>query len=195
MLNHDQNAALSELEAHPQWPERACARTSLLGEPLVDPDLFFTPGSHAEGDAKRVCFNSCPLLVACRVYALGGDGWWESDGVWGGMTVAERRAERRAAKKRRARMARRGARPTPVANWKPSTAQRALLQALAAQPDLRAAAAALEMPFPNTRWVYSQMCEQLGFYPDELSVLELLEAAARPGADTDCVAEPLRAAA
>ncbi|MFF2571158.1 WhiB family transcriptional regulator [Streptomyces sp. NPDC058084] len=177
MSDQNQNDALAELEAHPHWPLRSCAVTNELGEPLVDPDLFYKPGASSEKAAKDVCFT-CPLVLACRDYALGGSGWWESDGVWGGLTADERRAERRAEKKRLARIAQQGdRRPTPVENWEPSPAQASLLQALAEHPDLRAAAHALGTPFPNVRWVYSQMCEQLGFYQDELTTAELLKTA------------------
>jgi len=195
MLHQDQNAALAELEAHPDWPLRSCAATNELGEPLVDPDLFYKPGAENERDAKRIC-TGCPLLLACRAYALGGIGWWESDGVWGGMTADERRAERRAQKKRRARIARQGERrPEPVKDWQPSPVQASLLQILAEQPDLRAAADMMDMPFPNTRWVYAQMCEQLGFHPDELTVPELLAAAAARLAQDPPAAQELGVAA
>ncbi|MDX3165974.1 WhiB family transcriptional regulator [Streptomyces scabiei] len=185
MLSQEQNAALSELESHPSWPLRLCAVTNELGEPAVDPDLFYTPGAANESAAKKVCLSGCPLLADCRMYALGGNGWWESDGVWGGMTADERRTERRARQKRRARLARQGdERPQPVENWEPSPAQVLLLQALAKEPDLRAAAEAMDRPFPNVRWVYAQMCEQLGFHQDELTVPALLkEAAARISGD------------
>ncbi|MER5302183.1 WhiB family transcriptional regulator [Streptomyces lasiicapitis] len=173
MFNVNQTTALSELEAHPNWGSRACAVTDELGGLLVDPDVFYRPGD--EQTAKRIC-RGCPLLAACRAYAMGGSGWWETDGVWGGLTADERRAERRAEKKRRTRLARQGdRRPQPVASWAPTPAQASLLQALSAQPDLRAAAEAMTMPFPNVRWVYSQMCRQLGFQQDELSVPEVLE--------------------
>ncbi|MCZ0983895.1 WhiB family transcriptional regulator [Streptomyces diastatochromogenes] len=178
MFNPDQNTALAALEAHPNWPMRSCALTDELGQPLIDPDLFYRPGAAHEEAAKLVC-SGCPLALACRTYALGGDGWWEADGVWGGLTADERRAERRALRKRRARLARQGdRRPEPVKNWEPSPAQAQLLQALSEQPDLRAAADTMNMPFPNVRWVYAQMCEQLGFHQDDLSVAALVETAA-----------------
>ncbi|MER6253696.1 WhiB family transcriptional regulator [Streptomyces sp. NPDC001584] len=177
MLNEDQNSALSALEAHPTWPLRSCAVTDELGTLLVDPELFYTPGAENEEDAKQVCAG-CPVLVACRSYALGGTGWWESDGIWGGMTVEERRAERRARTKRRSRLARQGEKqPAPVENWKPSPAQETLLQALAEHPDLRAAAVTMATPFPNVRWVYSQLCEQLGVHQDDLPITEVVEQA------------------
>jgi hypothetical protein len=178
MLSQEQSAALAELEALSNWPLRLCAGTDELGEPIVDPDLFYTPGAANERDAKKICLSGCPLLAECRTYALGDAGWWESEGVWGGLSVAERRAERRAQRKRRARIARQGEdRPQPVEDWRPSPAQETLLKALSANPDLRAAADAMDRPFPNVRWVYSQMCSQLGFHQDEVTVAALLEEA------------------
>ncbi|MFJ2752764.1 WhiB family transcriptional regulator [Streptomyces sp. NPDC087297] len=178
MLNEDANTALSALEAHDAWPLRSCAVTDELGTPLIDPELFYTPGTESEESAKQVCAG-CPMLVACRSYALGGDGWWESDGIWGGMTVEERRAERRSRKKRQTRLARQGEKQSaPVENWKPSPAQATLLQALAEHPDLRAAAVTMATPFPNVRWVYSQLCEQLGVHQDDLPIAAVVEQAA-----------------
>lgn len=173
----DQSVTLAELQSHRHWMRRACAATNELGERLVDPDVFYRPGPANEAEAKRVC-TGCLIRVTCLSYALGTHGSAE-DGVWGGLTTAERRARRRHERKRRARIANYGGpRPEPVENWAPSPAQVTLLKALAEEPDLRAAAATLERPFANTRWVFSQMCEQLGFYPDELTVSELLEVAA-----------------
>ncbi|WP_435245190.1 WhiB family transcriptional regulator [Streptomyces tendae] len=195
MFSTDQTAALSALTTHPNWKTRACAEKDLLGDPVVDPDLFHQPGAANEAFAKAVC-SRCPILLACRAYALGGDGWWEADGVWGGMTADERRAERRAARKRRTRLAQQGDhRPEPVENWEPSPAQEQLLQVLTEQPDLRIAAQTLDRPFPNVRWVYAQMCEQLGLHPDDLTVPDLLATAtARISLDGPCAPE-LEAAA
>ncbi|MFF4409741.1 WhiB family transcriptional regulator [Streptomyces sp. NPDC001404] len=178
MFHSDQKAERHKLESHPQWRARACARVDALGQPLVDADLFFAPGPEAESAAKTIC-SSCPLLDACRAYAVGGTGWWEADGVWGGLSAAERRAMRRAERKRRNRVSQQGDRPTPVADWQPSTAQDALLRALVATPDLRVAAKAVGTPYPNARWVYSQLCGQLGLFPDEVTISELLAVAGR----------------
>ncbi|MEU2453838.1 WhiB family transcriptional regulator [Streptomyces sp. NPDC012765] len=195
MLNDDKYAALVDLEAHAAWPLRSCAVTDELGTLLVDPEVFFTPGAEHEEAAKTVC-GGCPVLGACRSYALGGTGWWESDGIWGGMTVEERRAERRSQRKRRTRDARQGEqRPTPVENWMPSPAQEALLQVLADCPDLRAAADTMSTPFPNTRWVYSQLCEQLGLHQDELPVAEVVKQATARCADSLATKERMGVAA
>lgn len=60
----------------------------------VDPDLFFvSTARHADGDAVRearaVCAG-CAVIDACREYALDAR---EPFGIWGGLTVEERRAE------------------------------------------------------------------------------------------------------
>lgn len=61
-----------------------------------DPELFF-PASEAGpaaerqvAQAKAVCHADCPVLEQCRAYALANS----LDGIWGGMTEAERRAVR-----------------------------------------------------------------------------------------------------
>ncbi|WP_282792944.1 WhiB family transcriptional regulator [Streptomyces sp. CC224B] len=180
----DRLAALMELHQHPQWPHRACARTSELGEPLVDPDLFYAVTSQEQAAAVQVCEESCPVLAACRAYALGSDGWWEPDGVWGGLTVKERmairkerKATRRAELKRRSRQARQP-RPVAVQTWRPTTKQLSLLRVLAQKDaDLHTAAEALGSTYASVRWIHARMCRDLGFYPDELTVGQLVAAA------------------
>jgi WhiB family redox-sensing transcriptional regulator len=59
-----------------------------------DPDpIFFPPtkkGVKADTtEAKRICFNECPVRKTCLVYAVAHR---ENIGVWGGLTSAERRA-------------------------------------------------------------------------------------------------------
>ncbi|MEU3399421.1 WhiB family transcriptional regulator [Streptomyces filamentosus] len=194
MHSNDQSVTLAELQAHRNWLRRACAATDELGERVVDPDLFYRPGPASEADAKEVC-TGCLIRETCLAYALGSHGAQE-DGVWGGLTAAERRVRRRHERKRRARLASYGGhRPEPVANWSPSPAQATLLKALAEEPDLRAAADTLETPFANVRWVFAQMCEQLGFYPDELTESELVETAAERISGTDTQGPELGVAA
>jgi WhiB family redox-sensing transcriptional regulator len=54
----------------------------------VDPELFF-PISDADADpAKRVC-AACGVRDRCLEHALATR---EADGIWGGLTPAERRA-------------------------------------------------------------------------------------------------------
>lgn len=57
----------------------------------VDPDLFFPEGAGAAAkaeDAKKIC-SRCPVLLACRRWALETR---QDYGVLGGMTEDERRA-------------------------------------------------------------------------------------------------------
>lgn len=62
----------------------------------VDPELFFPDrDSSAEYNpalAKRIC-ASCPVIAQCLEYALKHN---EQHGIWGGASVVERRAMRRA---------------------------------------------------------------------------------------------------
>lgn len=55
--------------------------------------LFFPEDPMATGPAKRVC-HSCPVLAECRAWGLAhvGRQW---DGIYGGMTLGERRMEAR----------------------------------------------------------------------------------------------------
>lgn len=65
------------------WRERAACRD-------VDPELFFPIGSSGPAlmqieEAKAVC-AVCPVKGPCAEFGAG-----ETDGVWGGLTTAERR--------------------------------------------------------------------------------------------------------
>lgn len=53
----------------------------------VDPELFFPDRTHNTGNAKKVC-RQCPVRNQCLGYALRHN---EQFGVWGGLTVRERR--------------------------------------------------------------------------------------------------------
>lgn len=66
-----------------EWRDRAACRD-------VDPELFFPIGSSGPAlmqieEAKAVC-AVCPVQSPCEAFGAG-----ETDGVWGGRTVAERR--------------------------------------------------------------------------------------------------------
>ncbi|WP_204358651.1 WhiB family transcriptional regulator [Streptosporangium sp. 'caverna'] len=67
------------------WATRGACRES-------DPELFFplTPSDEHETRAKAVC-EGCPVLKECRAYAIR-EG--EPEGIWGGLTVKERRSLR-----------------------------------------------------------------------------------------------------
>ncbi|MGW0511562.1 WhiB family transcriptional regulator [Streptomyces olivaceoviridis] len=95
------------------WPHTAmkrCVMTrSSIGHPAAsdwrdqascageDPDIFFplsdlaAPGTEA-ALARAIC-RRCPVLIACRTWALDHG---EDDGIWGATTAAQRRAIRRA---------------------------------------------------------------------------------------------------
>lgn len=65
-------------------------------EPGIDADLFFPvgdsgPAVRQAAAAKAVCAR-CPVVAQCRDWALASA---EPDGIWGGMTAAERRIARR----------------------------------------------------------------------------------------------------
>jgi WhiB family redox-sensing transcriptional regulator len=70
------------------WRERAACRSE-------DPELFFPLGevglSRTQIERARAVCHRCPVMTACGSWALRNG---ESDGVWGGMTAAERRALR-----------------------------------------------------------------------------------------------------
>jgi len=63
------------------WRERARCAT------VPDPDIFFPDRTTPADEALAICIR-CPVMLACRTYALGAQ---ERDGVWGGLTEDERR--------------------------------------------------------------------------------------------------------
>ncbi|MEU6738818.1 WhiB family transcriptional regulator [Streptosporangium sandarakinum] len=67
------------------WAVRGACRAS-------DPELFFplTQSAEQEARAKAVCAR-CPVLTDCRAYAVRSG---EPEGIWGGLTVRERRGLR-----------------------------------------------------------------------------------------------------
>jgi WhiB family redox-sensing transcriptional regulator len=72
--------------AYSSWSELAACRS-------VDPELFFPvseigPARHQVATAKAVC-GECPVSQLCLDYALSTR---QAHGVWGGLTVDERRA-------------------------------------------------------------------------------------------------------
>ncbi|MEU3520660.1 WhiB family transcriptional regulator [Streptomyces sp. NPDC006654] len=81
----------------------ACA-TSKFGEREEDPELFFPIGNTGPAliqieEAKSVC-HRCPVMDQCLQWALE---FGQTDGVWGGLSEAERRAMKRRAARNRAR--------------------------------------------------------------------------------------------
>lgn len=90
--------ALSDLMWEPEetWREAAACSGS-------DTALFFPIGDEEESAeaAKAVC-AACPVAEACLQYALSTN---QTEGVWGGMTGAERRRLRRRLRDRERRRA------------------------------------------------------------------------------------------
>lgn len=58
----------------------------------IHPDVFFPTKGASPLPAQRIC-STCPVIDACREYALGHN----LLGVWGGLTTQERKDIRRAA--------------------------------------------------------------------------------------------------
>jgi len=67
-----------------KWAELASCRS-------LSPELFFPRTANDEEAAKAVCAG-CPVQSACLDHALAVA---EPYGIWGGMTLRERRRERR----------------------------------------------------------------------------------------------------
>jgi WhiB family redox-sensing transcriptional regulator len=68
-----------------QWRDAAlCAQTDL--------DAFFPDANRSAAPAKRIC-AACPVVAECLAYALATS---QAYGVWGGMSVRERAALKRA---------------------------------------------------------------------------------------------------
>lgn len=55
-----------------------------------DPRIFYPELGESARRAKFIC-RGCPVRITCREYALEN---YEQIGVWGGMTVRERKRER-----------------------------------------------------------------------------------------------------
>lgn len=72
---------LDLLPTAPAWTVDAlCAQT--------DPEVFFPEKSGTTKPAKRIC-DGCPVRQQCLDYALDNE---EPFGIWGGLSVRERRA-------------------------------------------------------------------------------------------------------
>jgi WhiB family redox-sensing transcriptional regulator len=67
----------------------------------TDPEAFFpTAGRYVTVGARRVCTH-CPVQAACLEYALTHSEWY---GIWGGLSVDERRELYRRRKSTRKRV-------------------------------------------------------------------------------------------
>ena len=82
----------------PEWTAAAVCQHA-------DPDIFYPKKGGSTAEAKRVC-RGCPVRAECLAYALQHDEL--SFGVWGGLSVVERRR----LKPRPGR--RRGPKPKPI---------------------------------------------------------------------------------
>lgn len=86
---------LAEIFRGLPWMRSAeCGRRDERGEFVHDPELFHPPMGGSTTPAKSVC-AACPVLEECREWAIRTK---QPFGVWGGMSVMERRAARRAAR-------------------------------------------------------------------------------------------------
>ena len=65
--------------------------TTLASCRALDPELFFPETANDEDAAKAVCAG-CPVRIACLEHALAAS---EPYGIWGGLTLRERRLLRR----------------------------------------------------------------------------------------------------
>ncbi|MFF5029897.1 WhiB family transcriptional regulator [Streptomyces collinus] len=84
------SSSFSGHPTNPDWRDQAaCA-----GE---DPEIFFPlvdlPAPGTEASLARAVCRRCPVIIACRTWALDHG---EDDGIWGATTAAQRRAIRRA---------------------------------------------------------------------------------------------------
>jgi WhiB family redox-sensing transcriptional regulator len=61
-------------------------RTRALCAEIPEPDLFFPDRSEPADEALAVC-DYCPVILACRAYALRHG---IREGVWGGLTEQDR---------------------------------------------------------------------------------------------------------
>ncbi|MFK0112508.1 WhiB family transcriptional regulator [Streptomyces sp. NPDC091217] len=93
--SHAAQAPSIDVPAEADWRAFSACR-------FEDPDLFFPSGTTGPAalqieEAKAVC-RRCPVMETCGDWALASG---QSDGVWGGMSEAERRrVQRRAARLR-----------------------------------------------------------------------------------------------
>jgi WhiB family redox-sensing transcriptional regulator len=66
---------------------------------VPDPEIFFPDRNASADEALAIC-GGCPVMFACRAYAIEHQ---ERDGVWGGLTESERRQVVAASESRRTR--------------------------------------------------------------------------------------------
>src|SRR5438270_4777966 len=76
--------AFSRVLSPAVWRDQAACRG-------LDVDAFFPDDDAGTAEAKAVCAR-CPVRTACLEFALAAR---QDDGVWGGLTAAERKRLRR----------------------------------------------------------------------------------------------------
>lgn len=86
-----ESETLTEMLARPAWHDGASCRGRRTGS-------WFPPRGHRPDEARIVCAG-CPVVVACRVWAL--DQGPELAGVWAGLSEKDRNRIRRRAAQRR----------------------------------------------------------------------------------------------
>ncbi|MEU6034012.1 WhiB family transcriptional regulator [Actinomadura sp. NPDC047616] len=91
----------------------------------MDTDIFFPEdsgwtGAEQADRAKAVC-HACPVEADCLDFALLD---WRLDGIWGGMTAEERRAERRRRQRATARHTKQNSQHQPPKDAPPHEAAR-----------------------------------------------------------------------
>lgn len=176
-MTREMGEALERLERAPGWARRECRD---------QPDLFFAPDGEPQtaraarqAQAIALC-HQCPVLEACRDYALGGDGWWEQHGIWGGMTARSREKTRTRVRAKAARAA---------GPWAPTTEQQQLVLAAVCRwdpgVDEDAICAATGLDPRTVRWQYAAMATLMGLDRQECTYEEWTAAAARTRAVLD----------
>lgn len=71
-----------------QRPGDWFSRAACLG---MDPDIFFPTKGGSSRQAKKVCWEQCPVREECLEHAQVNQ---ELDGIYGGLTASERRPDR-----------------------------------------------------------------------------------------------------
>jgi hypothetical protein len=74
----------------PLFPDAACRDH--------DPELWFADQPHQIMVARKICLEQCPVLAACRAWAMA-QSPWDLHGLWGGLSQCERIALHKQAKR------------------------------------------------------------------------------------------------
>lgn len=188
-------SARQQLQEHRHWRYRGCAGDPdqpgrAQGDLNVSIDAWLpvtedggeapSVRHHRQQQAKTVC-AACPVLEACRTYALTvtADGRLaEPEGVWGGMTALERHRDliaRRTADQDRAAVDERRLEECRTAQ------KQSLLKSLARETDEELVAYRAGMDVRTSNWHRSLLCGLLGLNKETASRQQLLERARELG--------------